>query len=107
MRAADVCLRRTSSSKVPSRGGIHKDIYANWAPQERIMMSNLLSSELSKLVANTMLAPRVSSLNSISQRRKKTGAACRKFPRHRSRFEDILNLDYICKCKGMHEVAKY
>ena len=36
------------------------DIYAKWAPQERIMMSNLLSSELSKLVANTMLAPRVS-----------------------------------------------
>ena len=47
-----------------------------------------------------MLAPRVSSLNSISQRRKKKGAACRKFPRHRSGFEDILNLDYFCKSKG-------
>ena len=70
------------------------------------MMSNLLSSELSKLVANTMLAQRVGSMDSISQLCEKKEAACSMFPRHQSRFEDTRNLDYICKCKGMHEVAK-
>merc|ERR1712113_848718 len=50
------------------------DIYANWVPREKILTTNLWSSELSKLVANAMLAQRVSSMNSISQLCEKTGA---------------------------------
>merc|ERR1711948_63056 len=54
--------------------GVLVDIYANWVPRERILTTNLWSSELSKLVANAMLAQRVSSMNSISQLCEKTGA---------------------------------
>merc|ERR1712014_485991 len=50
------------------------DIYAKWVPREKILTTNLWSSELSKLVANAMLAQRVSSMNSISQLCEKTGA---------------------------------
>lgn len=41
-------------------------IYANWVPREKIITTNLWSSELSKLVANAFLAQRISSINSIS-----------------------------------------
>ena len=42
------------------------DVYAHWVPRERIITTNLWSSELSKLVANAFLAQRISSINSIS-----------------------------------------
>merc|ERR1712194_828880 len=48
--------------------------YANWVPWEHILTTNLWSSELSKLVANAMLAQRVSSINAISLLCEKTGA---------------------------------
>ncbi|MCU0794149.1 MAG: nucleotide sugar dehydrogenase, partial [Opitutaceae bacterium] len=41
-------------------------VYARWVPRERILTTNLWSSELSKLVANAFLAQRISSINSIS-----------------------------------------
>ena len=41
-------------------------LYAQWVPRERIITTNLWSSELSKLVANAFLAQRISSINSIS-----------------------------------------
>lgn len=41
-------------------------IYEHWVPAERILTTNLWSSELSKLVANAFLAQRISSINSIS-----------------------------------------
>merc|ERR1712209_372866 len=50
------------------------DIYANWVPREQILTTNLWSSELSKLVANAMLAQRVSSINSIARLCERTGA---------------------------------
>ena len=50
------------------------DVYANWVPRDRILTTNLWSSELSKLVANAMLAQRVSSINSISRLCERTGA---------------------------------
>merc|ERR1712153_279807 len=107
--------------------GVLADIYANWVPQERILMTNLWSSELSKLVANAMLAQRVSSMNSISQLCEKTGADVQEVSRAigaDSRIgpkflgasvgfggscfqKDILNLVYICESEGLHEVAKY
>merc|ERR1712194_609098 len=50
------------------------DVYANWVPWGHILTTNLWSSELSKLVANAMLAQRVSSINAISLLCEKTGA---------------------------------
>src|SRR5690606_25454351 len=51
-----------------------KSIYEAWVPSERIISTNLWSSELSKLVANAFLAQRVSSINSISELCEVTGA---------------------------------
>jgi UDPglucose 6-dehydrogenase len=38
----------------------------SWVPRSSIVTCDLFSSELSKLVANAMLAQRISSINSIS-----------------------------------------
>ena len=103
------------------------DIYAQWVPKERILTTNLWSSELSKLVANAMLAQRVSSINSISRLCEQTGADVREVARaigSDSRIgpkflnasigfggscfqKDILNLVYICEQFGLTEVANY
>jgi UDPglucose 6-dehydrogenase len=50
------------------------DVYARWVPRDRIITTNLWSSELSKLVANAFLAQRISSINSISALCEATGA---------------------------------
>ena len=103
------------------------DIYANWVPRERIIMTNLWSSELSKLVANAFLAQRISSINSISALCEATGAdvdevanAIGKDSRIGPKFlkasvgfggscfqKDILNLVYLCQHFGLPEVAAY
>merc|ERR550537_232127 len=103
------------------------DIYAHWVPRERILTTNLWSSELSKLVANAMLAQRVSSINSVSQLCERTGADIKEVSRaigHDGRIgpkfltasvgfggscfqKDILNLVYICEQFGLSEVAHY
>merc|ERR1711920_1051823 len=103
------------------------DIYAHWVPRERILTTNLWSSELSKLVANAMLAQRVSSINSISRLCERTEADVsevswaigtdtrigKKFLNASIGFggscfqKDILNLVYICEQFGLHEVAAY
>jgi UDPglucose 6-dehydrogenase len=103
------------------------DIYAHWVPRERILTTNLWSSELSKLVANAMLAQRVSSINSISRLCERTGADVsevsraigtdsrigRKFLNASIGFggscfqKDILNLVYICEQFGLDECAQY
>jgi len=102
-------------------------VYANWVPRERIITTNLWSSELSKLVANAMLAQRVSSINSISALCEATDAdideiarAVGSDPRVGPKFlkasvgyggscfqKDILNLVYICETYGLKEVADY
>ncbi|MDY6935642.1 MAG: nucleotide sugar dehydrogenase [Spirochaetota bacterium] len=102
-------------------------IYANWVPRERIITSNIWSSELSKLVANAFLAQRISSINSVSALCEKTEAdikevanAVGKDSRIGSKFinasvgfggscfkKDILNLVYICESYGLYEVAEY
>merc|ERR1711879_827372 len=107
--------------------GVLADIYANWVPRQRILTTNLWSSELSKLVANAMLAQRVSSMNSISQLCQKTGADVSEVSRAvgadtriGAKFlgasvgfggscfqKDILNLVYICESEGLVEVAEY
>ena len=42
------------------------NIYANWIPREKILTTNVWSSELAKLASNAMLAQRISSINSLS-----------------------------------------
>ncbi len=103
------------------------DIYANWIPQEKILTTNVWSSELAKLSSNAMLAQRVSSINSLSALCEKTGADISELSKaigmdHRigphflrasvgfggSCFQkDILNLVYLCKFYGLNEVAEY
>ena len=103
------------------------DIYAAWVPNERIITTNLWSSELSKLVANAFLAQRVSSINAISELCEATGAdvnevayAIGKDTRIGSKFlkasvgfggscfqKDILNLVYIARTYNLHKVADY
>lgn len=103
------------------------DVYANWVPKERIITTNLWSSELSKLVANAFLAQRISSINSISALCEATGAdvdevanAIGKDSRIGSKFlkasvgfggscfqKDILNLAYLCEKFGLPEVSAY
>jgi len=103
------------------------DIYANWIPRERILTTNVWSSELSKLTANAFLAQRVSSINAMSELCEKTGADVNEVSkaigmdkRIGSKFlqssvgfggscfqKDILNLVYISKSYGLNEVANY
>jgi UDPglucose 6-dehydrogenase len=103
------------------------DIYARWIPAEKIITSNIWSSELSKLVANAFLAQRVSSINSISALCEKTDADISEVARAvgmdgriGSKFlkasigfggscfkKDILNLVYLCSYYGLQEVADY
>ena len=103
------------------------DIFANWVPRERILTTNLWSSELSKLVANAFLAQRISSINAISALCEKTGANVNEVARAigmdtriGSKFlragvgfggscfrKDILNLVYLCEFYGLEQVACY
>jgi UDPglucose 6-dehydrogenase len=103
------------------------DVYARWVPRERIITTNLWSSELSKLVANAFLAQRISSINSISALCEATGAdvdevanAIGRDSRIGPKFlkasvgfggscfqKDILNLVYLCEHFALPEVAAY
>lgn len=103
------------------------DIYARWVPREKIITSNIWSSELSKIVSNAFLAQRISSINSISALCEKTDAVITEVSlavgmdsRIGSKFlkagigfggscfrKDILNLAYLCRHYGLGEVADY
>ncbi|MGC9451400.1 MAG: UDP-glucose 6-dehydrogenase [Oceanipulchritudo sp.] len=103
------------------------EVYARWIPRERILTSNLWSSELSKLTANAFLAQRISSINAISALCEATGADVDevafaigmdsrigpKFLKSSVGFggscfqKDILNLVYLCNYFGLPEVAAY
>ena len=103
------------------------NIYANWIPKDKILTTNVWSSELAKLASNAMLAQRISSINSLSALCEKTGANIDELSKaigmdHRigphflrasvgfggSCFKkDILNLVYLCKYFGLVEVAEY
>ena len=103
------------------------DLYRHWVPRERILTSNVWSSELSKLAANAFLAQRVSSINSLSALCEATeadidevaravGMDARIGPKFLSAGvgfggscfkKDILNLVYLCESYGLHEVARY
>lgn len=103
------------------------DVYAAWVPRERILTTNLWSSELSKLTANAFLAQRISSINAISALCEETGADVDevahaigtdsrigpKFLKSSVGFggscfqKDIFNLVYLCEHFGLPEVAAY
>ncbi len=103
------------------------EVYARWIPRERILTTNLWSSELSKLVANAFLAQRISSINSISALCEATGADVDEVARAvgmDSRIgpkflnaslgfggscfqKDILNLVYLCDSFNLPHVAEY
>jgi len=102
-------------------------IYENWIPKEKILLTNLWSSELAKLIANAFLAQRISSINSVSALCEKTGANINQVSkaigldkRIGDRFlksgpgfggscfqKDILNLVYLSEYFGLPEVSKY
>ena len=102
-------------------------IYQNWIPREKILTTNVWSSELSKLASNAMLAQRISSINSLSALCEKTDASIQEVSRaigmdHRigdkflnasvgfggSCFQkDVLNLVYLCQTYGLTKVAEY
>jgi UDPglucose 6-dehydrogenase len=102
-------------------------IYGQWVPSERILTTNLWSSELSKLTANAFLAQRISSINGIAAFCEATGADVPEVARaigSDSRIgpkylqagpgfggscfqKDILNLVYLCRHYGLEEVAAY
>ncbi len=104
-----------------------KDIYLRWIPEEKILLTNIWSSELSKLIANAFLAQRVSSINSISALCESTGADIKEVvkaigsdKRIGNKFlspgpgfggscfkKDILNLVYLCRFYKLDTVAEY
>ncbi len=103
------------------------DIYSNWIPRDKILTTNVWSSELAKLASNAMLSQRISSINSFSALCEKSGADIeeisiaigmdRRIGPHfleasvgfgGSCFQkDILNLVYLCHNYGLNEVAEY
>ncbi|KAK1673521.1 nucleotide sugar dehydrogenase [Colletotrichum godetiae] len=102
-------------------------VYAAWVPRSRILTTNVWSSELAKLVANAMLAQRISSINSISAICERTGAdvdevaaSVGRDPRIGDRFlkagigfggscfkKDILSLVYLAESLDLDEVGEY
>jgi len=106
---------------------ILKKIYKKWIPEEKILLTNIWSSELSKLIANAFLAQRLSSINSITALCENTGAEIHEVVKaigHDTRIgkkflspspgfggscfkKDILNLVYLCRNYGLDSVANY
>tara|TARA_B100000575_G_C23135860_1_gene659842 strand:- start:933 stop:2363 length:1431 start_codon:yes stop_codon:yes gene_type:complete len=102
-------------------------IYEKWVPKDRILYTNIWSSELAKLTSNAFLAQRISSINSIAAICEATGADIREVSRAigsdtriGSKFldsspgfggscfkKDILNLVYLSKYFGLYNVAKF
>ena len=102
-------------------------LYKAWVPEEKILFTNIWSSELAKLTSNAFLAQRISSINSISAICEVTGADVRevsraigKDTRIGSKFldsgpgfggscfkKDILNLVYLAEYFGLSEVANF
>jgi len=117
---------RDTQSGLEARDELIK-IYSKWVPKEKIITTNLWSSELSKLVSNAFLAQRISSINSISALCEVTEADVtevgravgldsrigEKFLRAGPGFggscfrKDILNLIYLSEYYKLDHVARY
>ncbi len=117
---------RDTAAGIAARDELMK-IYLHWVPKEKLVTTNLWSSELSKLVANAFLAQRISSINSIASICEVTEADVQEVAhavgmdsRIGSKFlhagvgfggscfrKDILNLVYLCECFQLNEVAAF
>merc|ERR1739844_378503 len=75
-----VLIGGSTDAEGVAAAGVLADIYANWVPRERILTTNLWSSELSKFVGASV----------------GFGGSCFQ--------KDILNLVYFCESEGLHEV---
>lgn len=104
-----------------------RNVYASWVEPSKIITVNLWSSELAKLVANAMLAQRISSINTISAICERTGANIDELAytigldqRIGSKFlkagigfggscfkKDILSLIYLANSLELPEVGEY
>ena len=102
-------------------------VYGSWVSNDRILRTNVWSSELSKLTANAFLAQRISSINAISELCEHTEANVNEVAkaigmdsRIGSKFlnasigfggscfqKDILNLVYIARSYNLNAVADY
>lgn len=102
-------------------------VYRAWVPASRIIHTNVFSSELAKLVANAMLAQRISSINSIAAVCERTGADVDEVARAigvdariGDKFlkagigyggscfkKDVLSLVYLARSLGLDEVGDY
>lgn len=98
-----------------------------WVPSDRVILTDIWTSELSKLASNAMLAQRVSSINSLAEVCEHTGARIDELayaigtdPRIGPDFlkaslgfggscfqKDVLSLVYIARSLGLIEVATY
>ena len=127
LEADRVLIGRETNDAGKAASEALSEIYANWIPREKILTTNVWSSELSKLTANAFLAQRVSSINAISALCERTGAdvdevakAIGMDSRIGSKFlkasvgfggscfqKDILNLVYLCRHFNLPEVADY
>jgi len=103
------------------------NIYSRWVPKNKILHTNIWSSELAKLTSNAFLAQRISSINSIAALCEATGADIRevsraigldsrigpKFLNSSPGFggscfkKDILNLVYLSKYYGLKDVGDF
>ncbi len=103
------------------------EVYRQWIPTDQVLLTNVWSSELAKLVANAFLAQRVSSINAVSAICEKTSADVHEIAkaigmdtRIGSKFlqagvgfggscfrKDILNMSYVCETLGLPEVSAY
>jgi len=102
-------------------------MYEHWVPKERVLTSNIWSSELSKLAANAFLSQRISSVNSLSAICEATGADIEEVTkvigtdaRVGNKFlktsvgwggscfkKDLLGLIYLCETCHLIDVANY
>ncbi|KAH3745424.1 nucleotide sugar dehydrogenase [Pelomyxa schiedti] len=102
-------------------------VYRKWIPQEKIVVTKIWSSELSKLAANALLAQRISSINAFSALCEASGADVQEVARvvgmdtrigpyflnssvgfGGSCFgKDLQGLIYLCESYHLHEVAEY
>ena len=102
-------------------------VYRSWVSNDKILRTNVWSSELSKLTANAFLAQRISSINAISELCEHTEANVNEVAkaigmdsRIGSKFlnasigfggscfqKDILNLVYIARSYNLNAVADY
>ena len=102
-------------------------IYSKWIEKDKVLTTDLWSSELSKLISNAFLAQRISSINTISALCEATGARIKDvslavgMDRRIGRYflnsgpgfggscfkKDISNLVYISNHYGLFDVAEY